>query len=181
MWLTLVAFVAVILVVNLIRTRMFDYAWRIAIVAGGVIYVVIMLIGSIFMGISISVVPMIIFSVVSVLIGLVLEFFVYGGDYTRTERLEYEDDEYYYYVKAVPKALVATSERSIKKINAEPPREEKSQNERVVKYNEPLFHGQEPQKKAVNNRPRQEEQMLRKPSVDNVDFEKKLEESLKDL
>ena len=61
MWLTLVAFVAVILVVNLIRTRMFDYAWRIAIVAGGVIYVVIMLIGSIFMGISISVVPMIIF------------------------------------------------------------------------------------------------------------------------
>ena len=38
---------------------------------------------------------MIIFSVVSVLIGLVLEFFVYGGDYTRTERLEYEDDEYY--------------------------------------------------------------------------------------
>ena len=43
MWLTLVAFVAVILVVNLIRTRMFDYAWRTAIVAGGVIYVVIML------------------------------------------------------------------------------------------------------------------------------------------
>lgn len=74
MWLTLVAFVAVILVVNLIRTRMFDYAWRTAIVAGGVIYVVIMLIGSIFMEISISVVPMIIFSVVSVLIGLVLEF-----------------------------------------------------------------------------------------------------------
>lgn len=115
MWLTLVAFVAVILVVNLIRTRMFDYAWRIAIVAGGVTYIVIMLIGSIFMGISISVVSMIIFSVVSVLIGLVLEFFVYGGDYTRTERLEYEDDEYYYYVKAVPKALVATSDRSIKK------------------------------------------------------------------
>ena len=163
MWLTLVAFVAVILVVNLIRTRM------------------IMLIGSIFMEISISVVPMIIFSVVSVLIGLVLEFFVYGGDYTRTERLEYEDDEYYYYVKAVPKALVATSERSIKKINAEPPREDKNRNERVVKYNEPLFHGQEPQKQAENSRFHREEQMLRKPSVDNIDFEKKLEESLKDL
>ena len=124
---------------------------------------------------------MIIFSVVSVLIGLVLEFFVYGGDYTRTERLEYEDDEYYYYVKAVPKALVATSERSIKKINAEPPREDKKRNERVVKYNEPLFHGQEPQKQAENSRFHREEQMLRKPSVDNIDFEKKLEESLKDL
>ena len=32
----------------------------------------------------------------------------------RTERLEYEDDEYYYYVKAVPKAVSTTSERSIK-------------------------------------------------------------------
>ena len=42
-----------------------------------------------------------------------MKFFVFGGDYTRTERLEYEDDDYYYYVKAVPNALVATSERSI--------------------------------------------------------------------
>ena len=54
-------------------------------------------------------------------------------------------------------------------------------NERVVKYNEPLFHGQEPQKQAENSRFHREEQMLRKPSVDNIDFEKKLEESLKDL
>ena len=59
-------------------------------------------------------ITLIIYTVISVVVGLVLEFFVFGGDYTRTERLEYEDDEYYYYVKAVPKALVATSERSIK-------------------------------------------------------------------
>lgn len=45
MWITAVAFVAVVLVVNLIRTRMFDYAWRIAIVAGGVVYLVVMLAG----------------------------------------------------------------------------------------------------------------------------------------
>lgn len=51
----------------------------------------------------------------------------------------------------------------------------------MVKYNEPLFHGQEPQKQAENSRFHREEQMLRKPSVDNIDFEKKLEESLKDL
>lgn len=182
MWLTLVAFVAVILAVNLIRTRTFDYAWRISIVAGGVLYVVIMLIGSISMGISISVVSVIIFSIVSVLIGIVLEFFVYGGDYTRTERLEYEDDEYYYYVKAVPKALIASSERSIKKINAEPAREDRRQAERVVKYNEPLFQGEEaPRKKSRQSSARNEEQRLQKPDVEGVDFEKKLEESLRDL
>lgn len=105
MWLTLIAFIAVVLAVNLIRTRMFDYAWRIAIVAGGVIYIVIMLAGSMSLGISISVFSLIIYTVVAVLVGIILEFFVFGGDYTRTERLEYEDDDYYYYVKAVPKAL----------------------------------------------------------------------------
>ena len=74
-----------------------------------------------------------------------------------------------------------TSDRSIKKINAEPSREEKKQNEHVVKYNEPLFQGQEPKKQSGKRRPQQDEQLLRRPSVDNVDFEKKLEESLKDL
>ena len=37
MWLTLITFVVVILAVYLIRTRQFDYAWRIGIIAGGVI------------------------------------------------------------------------------------------------------------------------------------------------
>lgn len=65
----------------------------------------IMLAGSMSLGISISVFSLIIYTVVAVLVGIILEFFVFGGDYTRTERLEYEDDDYYYYVKAVPKAL----------------------------------------------------------------------------
>lgn len=181
MWVTLIAFVAVVIAVNLIRTRMFDYAWRIAIVAGGVIYVVIMLAGSISFGVSISLVSLIVFAVISVLIGIVLEFFVFGGDYTRTERLEYEDDDYYYYVKAVPKALVTTSERSIKKINAEPAKESHKQ-ERVVNYSEPLFQGEEPPQKKERQARRQDNvPVIKKADMDDVDFEKKLEESLKDL
>lgn len=107
MWLTLLTFVVVILAVQLIRTRQFDYAWRIAIIAGGVLYLVLILAGSMYFGFSVPVASQVIFTVVAVLLGIVLEFFVFGGDYTRTERLEYEDDDYYYYVKAVPKALVA--------------------------------------------------------------------------
>ena len=42
-------------------------------------------------------------TIAAVLLALVLEFFAFGGDYSRAERLEYEDDEYFYYVKAVPK------------------------------------------------------------------------------
>lgn len=181
MWITVVAFIAVTLIVHLIRTRMFDYAWRIAIIAGGVAYVVLMLVGSMMFGISINVITLTIYTVISVLIGVVLEFFVFGGDYTRTERLEYEDDEYYYYVKAVPKALVATSERSIKKINGEPAREEKKAPEKVVNYSAPLFTDEESKKKKKTASPEKEAPVIKKPDLDDIDFEKKLEESLKDL
>ena len=44
MAITLIAFIVVVLAVNLlIRTRMFDYAWRIAFIAGGVIYILVIL------------------------------------------------------------------------------------------------------------------------------------------
>lgn len=180
MWLMLITFVVVILAVQLIRTRQFDYAWRIAIIAGGVIYLVLVLAGSMYFGISVSIVSQIIFTVIAVLLGIVLEFFVFGGDYTRTERLEYEDDEYYYYVKAVPKALVATSERSIKKINGEPRQDEKKQTERVVNFSAPLFQGAVPPEKPKTE-PVENTAVIEKADLDDIDFEKKLEESLKDL
>ena len=177
MWITVIAFIVVVLLVNLIRTRSFDYAWRIAIIAGGVVYVLVILAGGFYFGLDIDVVALIIYTVISVVIGLVLEFFVFGGDYTRTERLEYEDDEYYYYVKAVPKATVATSERSIKKINGEPARDEKQMQDNVVSYANPIFHGDETTIKLQEDAAPVE----RNKEIDNVDFEKKLEESLKNL
>lgn len=177
MWITVIAFVIVILLVNLIRTRSFDYAWRIAIVAGGVVYAVVVIAGGFIFDVTIDIVSLLIYTAVSIVVGLVLEFFVFGGDYTRTERLEYEDDEYYYYVKAVPKAAVATSERSIKKINAEPAKEERQTQEQVVSYANPIFHG--------DDEPVQEEEeavpVERNKELEDIDFEKKLEESLKDL
>lgn len=32
-----------------------------------------------------------------------IEFLCFNLDYSRTEKVQFEDDEYYYYVKAVPK------------------------------------------------------------------------------
>ena len=184
MWIAVVAFVAVILLVHLIRTRSFDHAWRISIITGGVAYVFIMLVGSFGMNLNatVAMVPLLICTIAAVLLALILEFFAFGGDYSRAERLEYEDDEYFYYVKAVPKASVSTSERSIKKINAEPVREERKNEENNGTYANPIFRSDERTKRkrtapAVERKPRQAE----KPTAKDVDFEKKLEESLKDL
>ena len=41
----------------------------------------------------------------------------FSVDYARCENLQYEDDEYYYYVKAVPKLSVATPEKTVKRIS----------------------------------------------------------------
>ena len=56
-------------------------------------------------------------NVVAALVAVVLEFFVFTVDYSRTERIQFEDDEYYYYIKAVPKISVPAMEKTIKKIN----------------------------------------------------------------
>ena len=127
--------------------------------------------------VSIDVITLIIYTVISVVVGLVLEFFVFGGDYTRTERLEYEDDEYYYYVKAVPKATVTTSERSIKKINGDSAKSEKQSQDNIVSYANPIFHGEE----KVVQTSEDAAPVEHKKDIDSVDFEKKLEESLKNL
>ena len=96
------------------------------------------------------------------------------------ERLEYEDDEYYYYVKAVPKASVSTSERSIKKINAEPVREEKKKEDRVVFRDEDFSERKDP--RNISRMENFENTVSEKPQeIDEIDFEKQLEESLKDL
>ena len=43
---------------------------------------------------------------------------IFSVDYTRTEYTQFEDDDYYYYVKAVPKINVANADVRIKHINA---------------------------------------------------------------
>ena len=47
---------------------------------------------------------------------LIYQFFVFAVDYTRTEYLQYEDDDYYYYVKAVPKLTVSAPDVKVQRI-----------------------------------------------------------------
>ena len=88
-----------------------------AIVAGAVANIIVIAVGDIAFGVHTSYGPMIAGSIAAVVIGLVLELFFFTVDYARSENLQYEDDEYYYYVKAVPKISVAAPEKTVKRIN----------------------------------------------------------------
>ena len=41
---------------------------------------------------------------------------MFNVDYSRTEYVQFEDDEYYYYVKAVPKNTVTAPQKRVKTI-----------------------------------------------------------------
>ena len=128
MMLTIVAFAITIVLVYLIRRMSVDYAWTIAIGAGALADMMILLIGDFIFDTNVSILGLILGSIIAVLIAKLVEFFAFHVDYSRTEKVQFEDDEYYYYVKAVPKVTVATPSRTVKKINSSRKRPSGAQN-----------------------------------------------------
>ena len=117
LWITAVAFAVCILVVYTIRTFAVDHAWFIAIVAGGIVNIVVLATGAIMFNTKISYGALFFGGVIAIIFGFILELFIFAVDYSRTERLQYEDDDYYYYVKAIPKISIAVPRKTVKNIS----------------------------------------------------------------
>ena len=116
MWVMVAAFVAAILVVFIIKNLPVDHAWPIAIVAGVITQLIVIFVGDMKFDLTISVTAMVIGMVIAVVLALIYHFFVFAVDYTRTEYLQYEDDDYHYYVKAVPKIAVSAPDVKVQRI-----------------------------------------------------------------
>ena len=117
MIITIIAFVIVLFLVYQVRRMAISHAWKSASAAGAVVSIVIMAAGSAVLDVKISYPELILGNVAAVIVGLILELLFFAVDYSRTESVQYEDDEYYYYVKAVPKIVVAAPEKTVKRIN----------------------------------------------------------------
>jgi hypothetical protein len=113
------AFGITVVLVYCIRRMSADHAWTIAIVAGAVVDTMILFVGALMFDIDLSLAGVIIGTAISLLLVIVLQFFVFHVDYSRTEKVQFEDDEYYYYVKAVPKVTVSRPEKKVKKISSQ--------------------------------------------------------------
>ena len=119
MLVTIAAFAITVIVVYLIRRMSVDHSWTIAMVAGVMIEVMILLVGDLMYDTNLSIVSALLGSVVTLIACKIIEFFRFCLDYSRTEKVQFEDDEYYYYVKAVPKMTVAAPTNTVKKINTQ--------------------------------------------------------------
>lgn len=118
MYLVIVILVATTIAVYIIRRLEIENAWRVAWISGMLFQAIGLIAGYILLGYANKVLGVIIGSVISGIIAFILEFMFCGLDYSRTERLQFEDDEYYYYVKAVPKATIPKAKRDVKRFNS---------------------------------------------------------------
>lgn len=113
------AFAITIVVVYLVRRMSIDYSWSIAMIAGVIIDLVVLLVGDLVYDTQLSLGMAVLGSIVALVIAKILEFFRFCVDYSRTEKVQYEDDEYYYYVKAVPKMSMSAASKTVKRINTQ--------------------------------------------------------------
>lgn len=117
MFVMIIAFAITLLLVYTIRRRSINYAWTVAVISGTVSNIVILLISELVFSLNYSVVGLILGSILGALICMVLQFFNFHLDYGKVENLQFEDDDYYYYVRAVPKVAVSAPNKKVKKIS----------------------------------------------------------------
>lgn len=116
MWLTIIAAAVTIAMVYAIRRLSVNYSWLIASISGAVVNIIVVLFGGYMMGISNDVVRTVVATVIGMAVMLLLHYFVFTLDYSRVEKVQFEDDDYIYYVKAVPKMTVSKAQPKVKTI-----------------------------------------------------------------
>ena len=114
MWIMAAAFAAAAIVVYFIRRLETAHSWTIAIIVGSVVELFVLLFGDMQYDTNIDLTKVFTGVFLSILVELLVEFFCFMVDYTRVESVQFEDDDYYYYVKAVPKVTVSDSLRTVK-------------------------------------------------------------------
>lgn len=124
----IVTSVCVLIVTYFCRKLVIAYAKEIGIIAGVLTYLIVFLVGSTVAGVGISVPGSILGALVCGVLAYAVQFFMYILDYTAVEHLQFDDEDYFYYVTAVPKLSVTSPNLNILKINEPEGKKEKESN-----------------------------------------------------
>ncbi len=118
MLVAVVAFVAACLAVYFIRRMNIDHAWTIAMIVGALINILVLFVGDLALSTQVPVFGTILGAIIGFAIAVVIKFFAFNLDYARAEKVQFEDDEYYYFVKAIPKVTLSTADKKVKKVKS---------------------------------------------------------------
>lgn len=167
MWIVVIAFAVCIFAVYMIRRLSIDYSWLVAIVTGVVSNVIVIAVGDIVFDIHTSYGGLFLANLAAAVVGIGLEILLFSVDYARTEYLQFEDDEYYYYVKAVPKVSVAVPEKTVKRINERKDTEE-MEGEEIRRREPKKSEIRRPVKKSGAQQPKRKAERTSSPVKQNV-------------
>ncbi len=115
----IMAFSVTVFVVYILRRMSVDYSWTIAMIGGAIVNLMILLVGDLVLDTEFGFLGAFLGTLLAIICAKLVEFFRFCVDYNRTEKVQFEDDEYYYYVKAIPKMTVAEQQKTVKKINSQ--------------------------------------------------------------
>lgn len=118
--LLLAAFAAASVVASVICKYLTTFTREAAILISGIVYIFIMIVGTLTLRLHNSVAGILIGTVIAAILCWILNGFVYAVDYSKSKFIRFEDDEYYYYVKAIPKLGKAPAAALEEETEAEP-------------------------------------------------------------
>ena len=116
---TIGVFAIVIIVIYILRRQKWNYASHIGAFCGVITNVLGFLIVDFLLEKSDLIGGMLLGTLVSAMIVWVIQFLRLTLDYSAIEILQFEDDEYYYYVKAIPKMTITKPDKQVTRINAQ--------------------------------------------------------------
>lgn len=117
MFLLVISSICVLVATYVVRKMKIAYAKEVGILVGMVMNLIIMIAGGAVGRVEVKILWVIFGTLLSGLLAIVVQFFMYVLDYTATEHLQFDDEEYFYYVTAVPKLSVTSPNLNILKIN----------------------------------------------------------------
>ena len=116
--LVLLAVVVAMLIIRVIRSSKMNYAPIVSMIVGDVLFGIIMIFGNYYLNAGISYPMLAVSLALNILMALIIIAFRFNFDYKRTENVQFEDDEYYYFVKAIPKTRISVTEKRVENISA---------------------------------------------------------------
>lgn len=103
---TAVICVIVTWIVMMLRRTPLSIGWILASAAGMITYVIGKAAGQILLGVNMNWLHIGTEVLLGMLLAVLAQLFLFNLEFRKTENVQFEDDEYYYYVKAVPKKKV---------------------------------------------------------------------------
>ena len=97
--------VVVVLAISVVRKLLRTYNWEISIILGAVIYLGLSVASSKILGTKLDMQQLILGTLITIAVCFVLAFFFFNAKYKESQYLQFEDERFFYFVKAVPKTL----------------------------------------------------------------------------